>query len=278
MALSYGFCLGDEDAQHTAAQLSGAVRQTAGDGVCRVGGQLALTLSGFAASLSPGYVLAGGQWLKSDEPVLLTLPRPDLSGDRVDAIAACVDYAARTAAFGVLERVDPENLRALQTEQRYCMPLYLVRVRRGASGLSEEDVIDVREYVAPLSALTAGAQRAYRFVTSGIDREVARLLDLGRQAADRADSAADALNAAAGQAGGTAAVGELRTGRTAPLPAEEWVLCDGGAVPAAYPALSALLSGVLPDLSGAAKRYRTYIYAGPPAKGESEAPAAKKAF
>ena len=57
-------------------------------------------------------------------------------------------------------------------------------------------------------------------------------------------------------------VGELQAALNHPLPAAEWLLCDGGAVPAAYPKLTAVIGTALPNISLPSDKVKTYIYAG----------------
>lgn len=262
MSLTYGFCLGDEDTSYTAASFSEAFRRITGDGVCEFGGKFSLTLSGFSAGISTGYALCGGCWLENDAPLALVLPASGNYADRVDAIAVQLDAAqGRTASLTVLEGYD-----ALQETESgvYILPLYLIHVKRGAVNLYEEDATDVREYVPPLSELSAGTLKIYDFFTSGIDRETSRLIQMSEALVSRAEAASENLTASIQQTDGTAQIGELLTARDPPLPALYWLLCTGGAVPSPYPALSTMLSGVLPDLSRASDRYKTYIYAGEP--------------
>lgn len=76
---------------------------------------------------------------------------------------------------------------------------------------------------------------------------------------EKANAAILELDKQIQQAGGGAEIGELMTARHPPSEAG-WLLCDGGEVPAAYPALSALLGGTLPEIPGG--RYKTYIFGG----------------
>ncbi len=151
--------------------------------------------------------------------------------------------------------------------------MYTIRVRRGATSLTLEDVTDLREDPAlcgrlvPLSAIAGDVLYLDDFLTSGIDREVARLLAMSEKVVQKADAAIVELDEAIQQAGGTAAVGELCTARQPPLPEAEWLLCDGSAVPDAYDTLKTMLGGTLPNLSREGDRYRTYIYGGTPKEG-----------
>lgn len=271
MSLTYGPTLRPED---SATGFCEAFHAIAGDGVTLQGGRLKLTINGFSAGLSSGYALASGRWVENDEPFTLTVPASGNNEDRTDALAVRVDHRARTAALEVLVDVDPAVLRAdmapLRNDETYSILLYLIHVRRGATALTPDDVTDLREdsafcgQVVPLSAVAGDVLYIYRFLTSGIDQEVARLIGLSEQVVTRADTAIDELDAAIQQAGGGSVVGELMTSRHPPSETG-WFLCDGGAVPDGYPELSAILKGTLPNIPGG--RYKTYIYGGTPAGG-----------
>jgi len=271
MSLTYGPALGPAD---SATGFCDAFHAIAGDGVTLQGGRLKLTINGFSVGLSSGYALASGRWVENDEPFTLTVPASGNNEDRTDALAVRVDHRARTAALEVLVDVDPAALRAdmapLRNDETYSILLYLIHVRRGATALTPDDVTDLREdsafcgQVVPLSAVAGDVLYIYRFLTSGIDQEVARLIGLSEQVVTRADTAIDELDAAIQQAGGGSVVGELMTSRHPPSETG-WFLCDGGAVPDGYPELSAILEGTLPNIPGG--RYKTYIYGGTPAGG-----------
>lgn len=271
MSLSYGFALRPTD---SSAEFSEALRAVTGDGITPQGGRFALTINGFTASLSSGYALAAGRWLQNDEPYPMTLAPSGNTKDRTDALVVQVDHQARKASLSVLPDVDPAEIRAspslLRDEDRYSILLYFIRVRRGVTSLSLEDVTDLRSdgslcgYTEPLSEIAGKVLYIYDFLTSGIDREVARLLEKSEQVVQKAGAAIVDLDAAIQQAGGGPSIGDLMTARKHPDPGEEWLLCDGGTVPETYPALRAMLGGTLPDISREEDRYRTYIYGGVP--------------
>lgn len=266
MSLTYGFSLCPED---NSADFANALHAIVGDGVAQEGGRFGLSVNGFTVTVSSGYAFAAGRWAQNDEPMAMLLSPPGNNEDRVDALAVRVDYEARKAGLEVLVGVDPDAIRAspalLRDETQYAVLLYFIRVRRGATALTPDDVTDLRGdtdlcgSVVPLSSIAGDVLYIYRFLTSGIDAEVARLIGLSNQVVAKADAAIVELDKAIQQAGGGAEVGELMTSRHPPGETG-WVLCDGGEVPAEYPALSAVLSGTLPNIPG--ERYKTYIFGG----------------
>lgn len=262
MSLSYGFALQPTE---SSAVFSDVFHALTGGGITPQGGRFALTLNGFTATLASGYALAAGRYLYNDDLLPLTIPPASNREDRVDALAVQVDQDGRKTALLVLSGVDPDTV-----GKDGCIVLYLLRVRRGATSLSMADVTDSRDDAAlcgrvlPYSAVAGPALYAYQFLYSGIDQAVARLLAMSQEVGQKADAAIVELDAAIQQAGGGPKVGDLMTARQHPEPAAEWLLCDGGRVPEAYPALDAMLDGTLPNLSQAEDRYRSYLYGGTP--------------
>lgn len=260
MSLTYGFTLQDTD---DSAAFSNALRAVVGDGIATQGTQFALTVNGFTAKVSSGYCFTAGRWIENDEPLPLALQPAGNSADRTDAIAARVDYETRRVALEVLTDVDLTTLSA----ESDLIVLYLIRVKRGATSLSQSDITDVRMDKAlcgqavPLSSIAGDVLMVYQFLNGGIDAEVARLIGLNNQVIIKADASIAELDTKIKQAGGGAEIGELMTSRHPP-PETGWLLCNGLEVPAEYPALSKLLDGEMPDIPGT--RYKTYIYGGVP--------------
>lgn len=272
MSLTYGFALNASD---NSAEFSGALNAVTGDGVAPQGGRLSAAVNGFTVTLSSGYAYAAGRYLEGDEPYTMTIGPPLNSRDRVDALAVRVDYEARKAAPEILEDVDLIEIRrdpsVLRNGKQYCILLYLVRVRRGATSLSPEDITDLRDdadmcgQVVPLSDIAGDVIYIYNFLNGGIDAEVSRLIGLSNTVIAKANAAILELDKAVKQAGGGADIGELMTCRHAPGESR-WLLCDGSNVPSEYTVLSALLDGTLPNISKATDRYKTYIFGGAPAE------------
>lgn len=272
MALSYGFALQPTD---NSAEFSDALHAITGDGIAQHGGKFALSVNGFTVTLSTGYAFAAGRYVENDEPYRMTIQAAGNNADRTDAIVARVDYAERKATLEILVDVDPAAIRAdpsvLRNDDEYNVFLYFIHIKRGATSLRPNDITDLRGddklcgNVVPLSSIAGNVVRIYNFLMFGIDKEVARIIGLSEKLCEKADNAVAELDEAIRKAGGTAGIGELITTRKAPAPENEWVLCDGGAVPTQYPTLTDMLSGVLPSLSKPTDRYRTYIYGGNPA-------------
>lgn len=270
MALTYGFALTATD---NSAGFSNALNAIIGDGITLRGSGFSLTINGLTATLASGYALVAGRWLESDEPTTMHIDAAWNNRDRVDALAVRVDYEARKASLEVLADVDPVKIRqdpsVLRDSAQYCILLYLIKVRRGATSLAPDDITDLRNdvdlcgHVTTLSDITGDVIYIYNFLNGGIDTEVARLIGLSNQVIAKADAAILELDKAIRQAGGSAEVGELMASRRPPSE-PGWLLCDGGAVPVGYAALSALLDGTLPDISKATDRYKTYIFGGTP--------------
>ena len=121
MALSYGFCLGEAGSQTDSQQFSMVFQQLAGDGIG----------NGFDLQLLQG------RWLRLDEPVLLAVQPAGYRGDRYDGVAIQADFQARQIRPALLTDIDLEQLRQnpalFRNEQKYCLLLYAIRVRRGSS-------------------------------------------------------------------------------------------------------------------------------------------------
>lgn len=266
MALSSGFCLGSLETRWDAGQFSQAIDAAVGGGITAAADQFALEIDhDFTITLHPGYVLAAGRFIRSDEDLSFTLPVADNYVDRYDAVAIRVDMANRTAAIEVQTDVIPDT--PLRDGSTHTLFLFLIYVRRGATVLRPEDITDVRGdparcgYLTPLSAVSNDVEYVYQFLTSGIGKEVDRIAALGDQAMRRADQAIAEIDQAIAHVGGNA-VGDLLTARCAPSPASAWLLCDGRVVPDGYQHIRALVGENMPQLCATDDRYRTWMYAG----------------
>lgn len=273
MSLTYGFTFQSAD---TSVDFSNALYAVAGDGVTPQGGRFSISVNGFTVSLSTGYAYAAGRYLQNDEPYTITIAPPKSNDDRTDAIAVRVDYETRKAALEVLTDVSlvklREDLSVIRDDGQYSILLYLLRVRRGATSLTPEDITDLRDDKAlcgqflPFSTIAGDVLYVYNFLTGGIDKEVERVIALSNAVIAKADAAIASLDEQIINAGGGAEVGELMTSRRPPSETG-WLLCDGSPVPPEYAELSTLLDGALPNITMAGARFSTYIFAGNPQKG-----------
>ena len=269
MSLTYGFCLDELASMYDSAQFSEAFHAVAGDGITQSGSMLSVNINGFSATVGTGYALAAGRWLSNDDPLVLIVQPSGNNDDRTDALAVRVNYKTRKAALELIADADVDKLpNSLRSDDEYSIILYLIRVPRGATTLTPENVTDLRMdpnlcgTVVPLSAISEDVLYIDRFLTSGIDEKVERILSLCKAVVDKADAAILALDSAIRKAGGGAQVGELQIVRSPPD--SGWLLCDGGLVPSEYPVLAGLIGNNLPDISRPYDRYRTYIFAGSP--------------
>lgn len=267
MALSYGFITPGTETDSQA--FSETVNALFGDGICRQGGQYALSVgTGFTVGLASGYAIANGRFIRHDEPFSLTLQQSGNYSDRYDAIAARVDYAERKAEIVVLTDIDPQS--PIRNDEEYNIFLYIFRIRRGAIGFKDDDVQDIRGsanlcgYIAPLADISGSVFYICNFLEHGMDEEVERLLAASRSLVDKANKECAALDARIGKATNRM-IGNLEMSLTPSLPANEWLLCDGTAVPARYPLLREMLGGTLPNIPQK-EYYKTYIYGGVPAE------------
>lgn len=263
MSLTYGFCLGPETTMYTAKQFSEAIHNAFGDGVCEWGSKFAASVNGLTLTVGTGYGLVAGYFVESDEPLQIPIQPGPSHADRTDLLALQADESTRKATLLLLPGTSPDP----PPPSLYTVPLYSLHVKRGATSLLPDDLTDLRTFVPPLSAVSADALRAYGFVTSGIDQEIARLLSLSQQVVDKGNTAIDHINATIENKNAGPGLGDLQTAHGHSEPTAQWLLCDGTPVPAAYPALSTLLNGTLPHVIPKDSRFPTYIFAGWPAEG-----------
>ncbi len=254
MALRYGLALGPGSAKDSAGDMCESLWQLTGDGVCAQGSRFEAAAEGMGLTLGSGFGLAAGRWVEADAPVELAVS-PGLSHrDRQDMAAMRMDPKERRVQLVILEDADPEKL------ERYTVPLYLLKVKRGATNLLSGDVTDVREYVPELSGLTKDGLRAYDFTSGGIDSEVDKVLAYGEQVIEKAGKAVSELGAYIEQSGMGPGIGELSTGLRSP--GIGWLLCSGGYIPAEYHELRVMLGEYLPNIHHSDRRYGTWIYGG----------------
>lgn len=258
MALDYGFALGESGRLYTSGQFAEAFGELFGDGVCHWGGRFAAGVEGMGVTVSSGFGMIRGYWLKNDEPV--TLPAAPAYGhsDRIDLLCLCLDETDRRVYLELLENTTAEEA------GRDLLPLYSLKVKRGVTGLLAGDLTDLRPLLPAVATLTKEGLRAYGFVSGGMEGEIDRILGQAQALIDKAEKAVVELDKAIVMAGAGAAIGELCTARHHPQPENAWLLCNGGAIPPGYTRLAEMLPGGLPDIPPAQGKLATYIFAGAP--------------
>lgn len=272
MALNYGICLGEESREYTSAEFCEAVQAVFGDGICKFGSGFSVTPGGFDLNVSTGYAVAIGKFLKSNGKSGRTISPSSNTKDRYDALAVRVDYQERRVELAVLKDVEPDAIKSdpviVRNSREYCLILYFIHVRRGATTLSPYDIEDVRDNsdlcgrVIPLAEASGHVLYIYKYLTEGIDEKAAWLMSESERILQKGDDAISRIDSILIEKGIYPVVGELQVALNHPLPAAEWLLCDGGAVPAAYPKLTAVIGTALPNISLPSDKVKTYIYAG----------------
>lgn len=276
MSLSYGFCLGDENTQYTSAQFSTAFQAVFGDGVCPYGGQFRVSaVDAMRVTVATGFALVGGRWVQSDEVLSLPVLPADNNFDRYDAVVLAADTEAKTVTAKVVAgkaEAFPKRHTPTRDGAVYEVLLCHIKVRMGTSQILAADLEDTRKdpdlcgMITQLGDMAASVLYVYDFLTSGIDGAVDDLLAYAEQILQKGRDTIAAIESASQAAGVAKPIGEVETLRKSPVPAEEWLACDGSAVPANYPALSALLGGTLPTIIPEDSRFTAWIYGGRPEK------------
>lgn len=272
MSLDYGLCLGAEDREYTAEEFCSALHAVFGDGICKYGAGFGLTLGGFDLNISTGYAAAAGRYVKNTDTFTATLGPSSNTEDRYDALAVRVDYPGRRAALDVIQNVDPDAIRAdpvlVRNSTEYCVILYFIHVRRGATTLSPNDVEDVRSdgglcgNVVPLAEASGNVLYIYRYLTEGIDEKAGQLMQDSERILQKAADAVERIDAILEDKGITPVIGEVRTAVEKPLPDDEWLLCSSGTVPPEHIGLMIVIGGTLPDIQMQDGRVKAYMYAG----------------
>lgn len=272
MALNYGICLGEESREYTSAEFCEAIQAVFGDGICKFGSSFTLTPGGFEANISTGYALAAGRYIKNNSRSGKTISPSSNTKDRYDALTARVDYQDRRVELTILEDVDPAAIKAnpvlVRNSREYCVILYFIHVRRGATTLSPYDIEDVRDNsdlcgrVIPLAEASSHVLYIYKYLTEGIDQKAAQLMSESERILQKGDTAISRIQTILVEKGVAPVVGELQSALNHPLPTEEWLLCDGTRTPVAYPKLIAVIGSTLPNISVTADKVKTFIYAG----------------
>lgn len=256
MSLKYGLVLGPSTAKDSADDMCRAIWQLTGDGVCPRGSRFEASVGGMSLTLGSGYGLAAGHWAENDGPLELAVSPGWAHSDRQDMAVMQMDEKARRVSILIAEGSDPEKL----PEKPYTVPLYLLKIKRGATNLLPGDVKDLRRHIPTLSSLTKDGLRVYGFTGGGIDREIDKILEYGQRVIEKAGQAVAELSAYIEQSGVGPGVGELCTGIKSP--GRGWLVCNGGYIPAEYQELRAVLGTYLPNITHGDERYSTWVYGG----------------
>lgn len=273
MALSYGFCLGDENSLYTSRQFADAFHAVAGSGVTRYGGKFAVSATDtMQLALATGFALVAGRWVKSDSTQSLAVQPADNNFDRYDAVIIRADISKKDVTILVVKgeaSAFPKPYTPVRSSSIYELVLCSIMVRMGASQIQAADLVDARSdaelcgFITPVDVVSNDIIYIDRFLRSGIDEEVAALENEAQDIADDADRTIQVISGAMVQANISKSVGEIEVLRTPPV-ASSWLLCDGSPIPPQYAVLSALVGGKMPALSTPHDRYQVWMYAGEP--------------
>lgn len=274
MALNYGICLGEESREYTSAEFCEAVQAVFGDGICKFGSGFSAVPGGFSLNISTGYALAAGHYLKSNSKSSKTISPSSNTKDRYDALVVRVDYQERTATLAVLEDVDPvaikENPAIIRNSLEYCLVLYVIHARRGATTISPNDIEDVRDngdlcgHIIPLSEASGHILYIYKYLTAGIGERADYLMGESERILQKGDTAISRIQAIFVEKGVAPVVGELRTATRWPPPEDQWLWCNGESVGTEYPDLIRLIGSRTPNIVDFDTRLKTYIFGGKP--------------
>lgn len=273
MSLSYGFCLG-EDSQYSAEQFSNAFHAIVGDGICPYGGNFKVSeTEGLHVSLATGFALLGGRWFRSDEAIPLTLQPSDNRFDRYDAIVLRTEMAAKSVSVHVVTgkgEMLPQKYTPARNHDRYELVVCHILVRMGATQILSADITDTRAdkalcgMITQLSDISGKVLRVYKFLESGIDERVDALIAQADTIIQKGDTVIALIESAMSKANISKTVGEIEILHNPPKPEQEWLLCDGKAIPTEYETLYELFQGSLPNLVKEGSRFCPWIFAGSP--------------
>lgn len=274
MALTYGFCLGEEDSKTTSSEFSLAFQAAFGDGVCPYDGKFEVTSTdSMNVSINTGFALVQGRWIKSDEVESLVVQPSDNNFDRYDAVVIRVNIPEKSMNLVVVKGVAtafPIPYTPTRTGEIYEIVLCSILVRMGTTQILSTDITDTRSdeslcgFISTLSDIANDVIYVDQFLDSGIDEQVSELENMAQQISSKADQTVQAIEQAMQQANVSKSVGEVEVLHDPPSPANAWLLCDGSAIPPEYTELYALLDGQLPNIAWSDERFKSYIYAGIP--------------
>lgn len=263
MALSYGFNLDAVGTQYTSAQFSEMFYQLLGDSVAKTSMNLSLTIaSGLKVTLNPGFLYVAGRWARLTESITFTLA-PSYSGDsRYDAIAAVANYQTREVTLEALTDIDPDS--PARDANQYQAYLYIIEVPRAATALNVANITDNRSLLDPLANIYSSILEVYDFTTSGIEERIAEIMDQGDEDMSSANQMIAQLTNMV-ENSRDVFVGDIREAAVRPTPNNEWLACNGAAIPVAYTELRSLIGASMPTVSTGDSRMTAWMYAGTPA-------------
>ena len=266
MALTYGFCLGEEGAHNTAGEFAGAFHAAFGDGAA---GMEITPVTLMTLEVGEGLAMAGGYWLKLDDPEQLTAQASDNHFDRWDCVLVRVDLLARSATLELVKGLAgaiPEKYVPVRNDEVYELPLAHVLIRMGATQILASDITQAEEAapLQPMDTVSNGVIQVYNFLNGGIDQVVEGLEEQAQDIMDQADKTIEEIEEAMQTAAISKPLGEVEILLDPPTPAKEWLPCDGTPVPQAYPQISALVGETMPDFPQYDSRFSAWMYAGQP--------------
>lgn len=284
----YGFCLGVEGSETTSAEFSDVFHHLFGDGICPYGARFNIEAGGTTMRLTigTGYAFVAGRWCKVTEATQLVVPVASNNYDRYDAVVLRANLASKEVELLVVQgRVAaiPDKYVPVRNDEVYELVLYNVFVGMGVTGIGQSNVEDVRRneqlcgYVTTLQDVAGGVLKVYDYlVGNGITEKIDDVLlqaqnimlsctERAEAIVEKADNTVADITAAMDAASVNVAIGTVEYFLKAPSVASGWLLCDGSAVPSEYPALSALVDGVMPNIQSPG-RTTAYMYAGQPVR------------
>lgn len=285
MALTYGFCLGEQGSLTPSSEFAETFRALIGDGVCPFGSRFELTADDtMYLTIGTGFALVAGYWLKVDEATPIRVSPSHNNYDRYDAVVVRLTKSLRKVELLVAEGIPagvPQEYSPLRTEDIYEIVLYNVFVGMGVSSIGLSKVEDVRTntslcgYVMPMDQVASGVIRVYEYLMgNGVDQKVqdilleAQRIQKKAQAQigvveNRVSQTLKSMEAAMSAASVSPLVGEISQLHEDLVP-PDYLLCDGSTIPSKYSDLISLIGPTLPNIPLPDSRFKTWIYAGKP--------------
>jgi len=266
MSLSYGFCLGLEGKKNSAEEFSRAFQSVFGDGV----DGLEVSPAGIMnLSLSEGFAMAGGWWIKIDEVETLTAQPANNNYDRWDCVIVRADLTNRTVSTVLVTGTpgeNPEKYTPVKNDTLYELPLYHVLVRFGATSIIKSDIEKAPESIPLMSMDSIASQvvKIYDFLNGGIDERVDKIAQKADEILSKSEETISSIEQAMDAASVSKLVGDVELLLNPPTPSKTWLKCDGSPVPPEYPQISALVGDTMPLFSIQSNKHTAWMYAGQP--------------